>query len=73
MQTFIFKKAVWTLLLILLLAVCFCILSKAGIQPLLAAIAPVCLKGFIRFVYRLTVLSVSIAVVISLLLFLICI
>jgi hypothetical protein len=73
MQTFIFKKAVLTLLLVLLLAAGFWILSKAGIQPLAAAIAIVCLKGFIRFVYRLIVLSASIAIVISLISFLICI
>ncbi|MDR0700236.1 MAG: hypothetical protein LBG28_13635 [Tannerella sp.] len=73
MQTFIFKKTAWTVLLIMLLAVCFWVLSKAGIQPLLAAIAIVCLKGFIRFVYRLTVMLVSIAIVISLIIFLICI
>jgi hypothetical protein len=73
MQTFIFKKAALTVFLITLLALCFCILSKAGIQPLLAAIILVCLKGFIRFAYRLTVKLVSITIVITLILFLICI
>jgi hypothetical protein len=73
MQTFIFKKAALTVFLITLLTFCFCILSKAGIQPLLAAIALVCLKGFIRFAYRLTVMLVSIAIVIALIIFLICI
>jgi hypothetical protein len=73
MQTFIFKKAALMLLLIMLLALCFWILSKAGIQPLLTAIVLVCLKGFIRFVYRLTVMLVSVAIVIALVIFLICI
>jgi hypothetical protein len=73
MQTFIFKKAALTVSLITLLTFCFCILSKAGIQPLLAAIALVCLKRFIHFAYRLTVMLVSIAIVIALIIFLICI
>ena len=73
MQKVIFKKTALTVILILLLAVCFSVLSKAGIQPLMAAIAILCLKGLIRFVYRLTVMLVSIAIVISLILFLICI
>jgi hypothetical protein len=64
---------VLTVFLITLLVICFWILSKAGIQPLLTAIVLVCLKGFIRFVYRLTVMLVSIAVVIALIIFLICI
>jgi hypothetical protein len=73
MQTFIFKKAALTVFLITLLTFCFCIFSKAGIQPLLAAIALVCLKRFICFAYRLIVTLVSIAVVILLITFLICI
>ena len=73
MQKVIFKKAVLTAILILLLTVCFSLLSKAGIQPLAAAIAILCLKGFIRFVYRLTVTLVSIAIILSIILFLICI
>jgi hypothetical protein len=73
MQTFIFKKVALTVFLITLLSLCFCILSKAGIQPLLAAIVLVCLKGFIRFAYRLTVMLVSIAIVILFIIFLICI
>jgi hypothetical protein len=73
MQTFIFKKTALMVFLITLLTFCFCILSKAGIQPLLAAIVLVCLKGFIRFAYRLTVMLVSITVVIALIIFLICI
>jgi uncharacterized membrane protein YccC len=73
MQKSNFKKTALTVIPVLLLAVCFCILLRAGVQPLLAAIAILFLIGFIRFIYRLSVMLVSIAIVISFIILLICI
>jgi hypothetical protein len=73
MQKAISQKTAWTVILILLLVICFCFLSKMGIQPLWAAIGVVFIKAFVRFIFRITVVLVSIAIVISLFTFLICI
>jgi len=66
MQNSILQKYVWKVILILLLTFCFYFLSKNGVQPLLAAIGIIFIKGFIRFVFRMTVMLVSIAIVIFL-------
>ena len=66
MQKAILQKTVWRLITILLLALCFYFLSKNGVQPLLATILIIFIKGVIRFVFRMTVMLVSIAIVIFL-------
>jgi mannose/fructose/N-acetylgalactosamine-specific phosphotransferase system component IID len=73
MQKSIFQKVMPGIIPIILLATGVWFLFKMGMEPLWAAIAVIILKGFIRFVYRLTVMLVAVAVVISLLTFLICI
>ena len=72
MQKSIFQKTTGMIILVLLLTICFCFLSKMGIGPLWAAIGIIFVKGCIRFVFRMTVLLVSIAIVIALIVFLIC-
>ena len=71
MQKVISQKTVWITILVLLLAISFYFLSKMGIQPLWAAIGFVFLRGIVRFVFRITVMLVSIAIIISLFIFLI--
>jgi hypothetical protein len=61
MQKSIFQKTALTALVVTLLAFCFCSLQKTGIQPFAAAFVLVFLNGFIRFVFRVTVILVSIA------------
>jgi mannose/fructose/N-acetylgalactosamine-specific phosphotransferase system component IID len=61
MQQFTFKRITPTVIRILFFAVCFWALSKAGIEPLWAAIGIVMLKSIIRFIFRLSVVLVSIA------------
>ncbi|MDR1865548.1 MAG: hypothetical protein LBR08_08255 [Bacteroidales bacterium] len=62
MQKAIFQKTARTVIIVLLLMCCFYCLREAGIHPLWAYIAILFLRGFIRFVFRLTVTLVSIAI-----------
>jgi hypothetical protein len=55
MQKSIFQKAMLTVISVPLLAIGLGILSKVGVEPVLAAFTIILLKGVIRFVYRLTV------------------
>jgi hypothetical protein len=61
MQKSIFQRTALTAVVITLLAFCFYCLQKTGIEPLAAAIVLIFLKGFIRFVFRIAVILVSIA------------
>jgi hypothetical protein len=61
MQKSIFQKTALTAVVVTLLAFCFCCLQKIGVGPLAAAFVLIFLKGFIRFVFRVTVILVSIA------------
>ena len=72
MQKSILQKAALTVIIVLALMFCSGILLKAGVQPLMAAIAIIFLKGFIRFLYRITVMLVSVAIVVAILIFLAC-
>ena len=76
MQKVIFQKAisqktVRTIGLILLLTGVFWFLSKMGIQPIWAAIGFFFIKGIIRFIFKIAVMLVSVAIVIALFILLI--
>ena len=73
MQKSILRKVVWKVILVLVLATCFYFLSKTGVQPLWAAIGIIFIKSVIRFIFRISVILVSIAIVIAIIIFLICI
>ena len=53
--------------------VCFRVLSATGIEPLCAIIGIIMVKGIIRFIFRLSVLLVTFAMVFLFIAFLICI
>jgi len=71
MQKAILQKTVYTVMLVLSLAIVFYLLSKMGVQPLWAAIGIIFLRGIVRFIFRIAVMLVSIAIVIALFIFLI--
>jgi hypothetical protein len=74
MQKSTFQRVMSFIINITLFAACvWLISSQTGMAPLWAAICITLAKGIIRFVYRLTVTLVSIAIVVALLIFLICI
>jgi hypothetical protein len=66
MQKSIFQKAALAVVIVTLLAFYFCCLQKMGVGPLAAAFVLIFLKGFIRFVFRITVILVSIAITVYL-------
>ena len=73
MQLFTFKRISSIVIRIFVWAVCFKMLSTAGIEPLWAAIGIFMLKGIFRLIFRLSVMLVSIAMVILFISLLICI
>jgi hypothetical protein len=73
MQKSLFQKTALTVITVTLLFFCFCFLQKVGIQPLAAAFTLTFLWGLIRFIFRLTVMLLSTAIVILLIIILICI
>ena len=62
MQKSIFLKAALAVIIAALLVFCLCCLQKAGIQPLWVAAAIIFFRGFIRFIFRLTAILLSIAI-----------
>jgi len=70
-QKTVFQKTAQTIILVLLLAVAFWFLSKMGVQPIWAAVGFFFIKGIIRFIFRIVVMLVSVAIVIALFIFLI--
>ena len=73
MKLLTFKRITSTVIRIIIFTVFFLILYKAGIAPLWAAIGIVMLKSIIRFIFRLSVLLVSIAIIFLFITLLICI
>ena len=71
MQKAIFQNSIGTIITILLLIIAVCFLSIAGMQPLWAVIGILVLKGVIRFIFRIIVMLVSVAIVIAGFIFLI--
>jgi mannose/fructose/N-acetylgalactosamine-specific phosphotransferase system component IID len=66
MQKSIFQKVMSGIVCVTLLTACVWFLSKTGMEPLWATICIILAKGVIRFVYRLIVTLVSIAITIVL-------
>jgi uncharacterized membrane protein YjjP (DUF1212 family) len=62
MQTFRFKKAAPTLIIVTLLASCFCCLQKAGVQPFAVAFFLIFLRGILHFIFHMTVILLPIAI-----------
>jgi hypothetical protein len=62
MQKSIFLKTTLAVVAVTILAFCLCCLRKTGVQPLAVAFSLIFLRRFIRFVYRITVILVSIAI-----------
>jgi len=71
MQKSILQKTVWRIILLVLLAIAIYFLSKMGIKPFYAAIGIIFIKSVFRFIFRITVMLVSIAIVIAIIVFLI--
>jgi hypothetical protein len=62
MQKSVFLKAALAVITVTLAVFCLCCLQKAGIQPLWAAVAILFFRGLIRFIFRLTVILLSVAI-----------
>lgn len=62
MQKSIFLKTALTAIVLTLAVFCLCCLQKAGIQPLVAAFVLVFFWGFVRLIFRLTLVALSIAI-----------
>jgi hypothetical protein len=59
------QKSARTVGTVLLLVIAVCLLVKMGMQPLWAVIGILLLRGIVRFVFRLTVMLVSITITIA--------
>jgi len=73
MQKSILQKTVWRIILLVLLAIAICFLSKMGVQAFYATIGIIFIKSVFRFIFRITVMLVSIAIIIAIIIFLICV
>jgi len=72
MQPTTFKRITSTVIRVIFWAVCFRILSGMGVEPLWAAFGIFMIKSIFRFIFRLSVIIVTIAMVFLFISLLIC-